>query len=165
MNWYMKWSIQWFADMKSSAAMILAVMSAIFAIAQRSLKSQDFNGVWTRDLAMPVRRSNQLSYEATDVGSWSFVGSNVPVMNESTNEKLYEMDRILNCWSPEFLRLLYASAKIAFITARIIASLNLLLLVINGLTNLNLCTVLHLALLWYGISNHNSFEVTFFNTS
>ena len=41
-------------------------------------KIQDFNGVWTRDLAIPVRRSNQLSYEATDVGSWSFVGSNVP---------------------------------------------------------------------------------------
>ena len=34
-------------------------------------KSQDFNGVWTRDLAIPVRHSNQLSYEATDVGSWS----------------------------------------------------------------------------------------------
>ena len=31
-----------------------------------------------------LRRSNQLSYEATDVGSWSFVGSNVPVRNEST---------------------------------------------------------------------------------
>ena len=31
-------------------------------------KSQDFNGVWTRDLAIPVRRSNQLSHEATDVG-------------------------------------------------------------------------------------------------
>ena len=28
-------------------------------------KSQDFNGVWTRDLTIPVRRSNQLSYEAT----------------------------------------------------------------------------------------------------
>ena len=28
-------------------------------------KSQDFNGVWTRDLAIPVRRSNQLNYEAT----------------------------------------------------------------------------------------------------
>ena len=46
-------------------------------------KIQDFNGVWTRDLAIPVRRSNQLSYEATDVGSWSFVGSNGPVRNES----------------------------------------------------------------------------------
>ena len=42
-------------------------------------KIQDFNGVWTRDFAIPVRRSNQLSYEATDVGSWSFVGSNSPV--------------------------------------------------------------------------------------
>ena len=47
-------------------------------------KIQDFNGIWARDLAIPVRRSNQLSYEATDVGSWSFVGSNVPVRNEST---------------------------------------------------------------------------------
>ena len=36
-----------------------------------------FRGL-NRDLAIPVRRSNQLSYEATDVGSWSFVGSNVP---------------------------------------------------------------------------------------
>ena len=51
--------------------MILAVMNAIYAIAW---KSQDFNRVWTRDLAIPVRRSNQLSYEATDVESWSFVG-------------------------------------------------------------------------------------------
>ena len=33
----------------------------------------------------PVRRSNQLSYEDTDVGSWSFVGSYVPVINKSTN--------------------------------------------------------------------------------
>ena len=36
----------------------------------RSLKIiQDFNG-FNRDLAIPVRCSNQLSYEATDVGSW-----------------------------------------------------------------------------------------------
>ena len=35
-------------------------------------KSQDFNGVWTCDFAIPVRRSDQQSYEATDVGSWSF---------------------------------------------------------------------------------------------
>ena len=47
-------------------------------------KIQDFNVVWTPDLAILVRRSNQLSYEATDVGSWSLVGSNVPMRNEST---------------------------------------------------------------------------------
>ena len=35
----------------------------------------DFNGMWTRDLAIPVRCSNQLSYEATDVGSWSLLSS------------------------------------------------------------------------------------------
>ena len=46
---------------------------------------------------MPVRRSNQLSYEATDVGSWSYVGTYVPVMNESTDEMIYEKNQILNC--------------------------------------------------------------------
>ena len=34
----------------------------------RSLKKiQDFDGIWTPDLSIPVQRSNQLSYEATDV--------------------------------------------------------------------------------------------------
>ena len=58
-------------------------MNAIYAIANiEAWKSQDFNGVWTRNLAIPVRRSKQLSYEATDVESWSFVGSNKPVRNK-----------------------------------------------------------------------------------
>ena len=55
-------------------------------------KSQDLNGVWTRDLAIPVRRSNQLSYEATDVEDWSFVSSNEPVKNGC--EVIYEMFHI-----------------------------------------------------------------------
>ena len=33
-------------------------------------KSQDFNRVWTRDLAIPVRRSNQLSYEVTNISGF-----------------------------------------------------------------------------------------------
>ena len=50
--------------------MILAVMNAIYAIAYiEAWKIQDFNGVWTRDLVISVWRSNQLSYEATDIGS------------------------------------------------------------------------------------------------
>ena len=48
-----------------------------------------FNGVWTRDLAIPVQRSNQQSYEATNVGSWSFMTSNQPVKNGC--EVIYEM--------------------------------------------------------------------------
>ena len=55
----------------------------ILQLRREAWKIQDFNGVWTRDLAIPVRHSNQMSYEATDVGSWSFVGSNGPVRNES----------------------------------------------------------------------------------
>ena len=73
--------------------MILAVMNAIYAIAyiqDRTL--QDFNGVWTSDLAIPVLRSSQLSYEATDGGSWSLLGSNKPVRNEC--EVIYEIFHI-----------------------------------------------------------------------
>ena len=53
--------------------MILAVMNVIYAIAYiEAWKSQDFNGIWTHDLAIPLRPSNQLSYEAADIGNWSF---------------------------------------------------------------------------------------------
>ena len=46
-----------------------------------------FNGVWTRDLAIPVRCSTmQLSYEATDVGSRSIVDSYVPVKEMCVND-------------------------------------------------------------------------------
>ena len=57
--------------------MILAHMNAIAHV--EAWKILDFNGVWTRDLVIPVRRSNQLGNEATDVGKWLFVGSNEPV--------------------------------------------------------------------------------------
>ena len=57
--------------MWNQVAMILTVMKAIYAIVYiEAWKSQDFNGVWTRDLEIPVRDPNQLSYEATDIGSW-----------------------------------------------------------------------------------------------
>ena len=69
-------------------------MNAIKQLRREAWKSQDFNGVWTRDLAIPVQRSNQLSYEATDVGSLSFVSSNEPVKNGC--EVVYEMFHILN---------------------------------------------------------------------
>ena len=65
-------------------------------------KSQEFNGVWARDLAIPVRRSNQLTYEATNVGSWLFVSSNEPVKNGF--EVIYEMFHILNSSKPWSLR-------------------------------------------------------------
>ena len=76
--------------------MILVVMNAIYAIAYvEAWKSQDFNRVWPCDLAIVVRRSNQLSYEAIDVGSWSFVGPEEPVRNE--REVIHEKFHILNC--------------------------------------------------------------------
>ena len=76
--------------------MVLAVMNAIYAIAYlEAWKSQDFNRVWTCDLAIVVRGSNQLSNEGTDVGSWSFVGTEEPLRNEC--EVIYEIFHILNC--------------------------------------------------------------------
>ena len=63
--------------------MILAVMNAVYAIAYiEAWKSQDFNRVWTREHAISVQHSNQLRYEATDVGSWLFVGPKEPVRND-----------------------------------------------------------------------------------
>ena len=42
-------------------------------------KIQDFNRVWTSDLAITGAMLHQLSYEATDVGSRLIVGSYVPM--------------------------------------------------------------------------------------
>ena len=54
-------------------------------------------GVWTSDTALPVRLQ-PLTYQATDIGNWSFVDWYVPVMNELTsNEMINEMYHILNC--------------------------------------------------------------------
>ena len=39
--------------------------------------------------------SNQLSYEATDIGSWSLVGGKEPVRNECEVE--YEIFQTFNC--------------------------------------------------------------------
>ena len=55
-------------------------------------KIQDFNGVWTRDLAITGAMLYQLSYEATDVGSRSIVGSYVPVKEMSVNDIWYEFN-------------------------------------------------------------------------
>ena len=49
-------------------------------------KIQEVNGVWTRDLAITGAMLYQLSYEATDVGSRSIVGSYVPVKEMSVND-------------------------------------------------------------------------------
>ena len=52
--------------------MILPVVNAIYAIAQKSWeKTYDFNGISIRDLAIPVGRSTHLSYKATDLERWS----------------------------------------------------------------------------------------------
>ena len=73
----------WTADMKSSELWSSQLRTQFLQLQREASKIQGFNRVWTRDLAIPVRRSNQLSYEVTNIGSWSFMSSNGPVRNES----------------------------------------------------------------------------------
>ena len=69
--------------------MILAVLKTFFSnCVEKPEKVKTLTGFEPRDLAIPVRRSKQLSYEATDVGSRSFVGPSIPVMNERTIETI-----------------------------------------------------------------------------
>ena len=56
-------------------------------------ENKDFNEVWTLDLAIPVRCSNQLSYEAIDVGSSSIMCSYVSVKGMNVID-LYEINDI-----------------------------------------------------------------------
>ena len=72
---------------------------------EKSEKIQDFKVVWTCDLAMPVRRSNQLSYEVRRIG---IARSRVQAPLESC---------ICSGFSTQLLRLSWS-------TARIIASLD-----------------------------------------
>ena len=62
-------------------------------------KIQDFKGIWTRDLGIPVRRSTQLSYEATDFESWSFVGCNVPLRDLKSRKLEITFVRCGELWS------------------------------------------------------------------
>ena len=67
-----KWSSQWTQFMESCK--------------EAWKKIQDFNGVWTHDLTITAAMLYQLSYEATDVGSRSIVGSYFPVKEMSVTD-------------------------------------------------------------------------------
>ena len=73
-----------FIKRRSSGAMSLAVMNAIFCNCLK--KPENFRTSTGFEPVTSQYRCDALtnSYEATDVGRWSFVDSNVPVRNEST---------------------------------------------------------------------------------
>ena len=73
--------------------MILAVVQ----LRKKPEKIQDFNEIWTRDLAVLVRCSNQPSYEATDVENRSIMCSYVPVKKMNVIEKSYIIYFIYIC--------------------------------------------------------------------
>ena len=94
-KWFMKCFLYWTADLKSSKLWSSQLWMQFKQLRIEAWKSQDFNGVWTCDLAIPLRRSNQLSYEATDVGSRSFVNSNEPM--KIGCEVIHEMFMLFAC--------------------------------------------------------------------
>ena len=80
----MRLSLKWVTDFTLNSGLSIIIKNWIkwkkfpavteFMRLLKNLKKiQDFNGIWTRNLAIPVRCSNQLSYEATEIGSWSIV--------------------------------------------------------------------------------------------
>ena len=75
----------------------------LFNCVKKPENFQDFGEVWTRDLAIPVWCSNQLSYEAIDVGSRSVVGSYVPVKEMNVND-VYEINHI---WIADMIYFVY----------------------------------------------------------
>ena len=66
MKWYMKWIINELRIWNQVKLWSSQLWTQFLQLRKEAWKIQDFNGVWTRDLAIPVRRSNQLSDEATD---------------------------------------------------------------------------------------------------
>ena len=86
----MRLSLKWVTDFTINSGLAIIIKNWIkwkkfpavteFMRLLKNLKKiQDFNEIWTRNLAIPVRCSNQLSYEATEIGSWSIVFIYVPV--------------------------------------------------------------------------------------
>ena len=79
----MKHFIYWTANVKSSELWYSQLLKQFMQLyIKKPETSQDFNRFWTRDLVILVRCSNQLSYDATDIGSWSFVAPKEPVRND-----------------------------------------------------------------------------------
>ena len=74
-SYNIEYFICWNGDVKSSKLWASQLWKQFMQLPiWKPAKTQDFNRVWTYDLATMVRWSNQLSYGATDVWSWSFVG-------------------------------------------------------------------------------------------
>ena len=80
-KWYMKCFVYSTGDLKSSTLWSSQLWTQFKQLRIEAWKSKYFNRVWHCDLTIPVWCSNQLSYEATHIGSWTFVSSNEPVRN------------------------------------------------------------------------------------
>ena len=68
LKWYMKCILYELRIWNQVKLWSSQLWTQFLRLRKEAWKIKDFNGVWTRDLAIPVQRSNQLSYEATDVG-------------------------------------------------------------------------------------------------
>ena len=62
----------WTADMKSNEEWSSQLWSQFFQLRKEAWKTQDFNGAWTRDLAIPVRRSTNWATKPLTLGAGQF---------------------------------------------------------------------------------------------
>ena len=85
---YMKWIIYELRIWNQVKLWSSQLWTQFLQLRKEAWEIQDFNGVWTRDLAIPVRRSNQLNYEATNVRNWSFVCSQQCSREEWINDDI-----------------------------------------------------------------------------
>ena len=73
-KWYMKYLIYWTVDLKSSKLWSSQLWTQFKQWRIEAWKNQDFSRVWTRDLAIPVQRSNQLS-DWVEYHNWENIGN------------------------------------------------------------------------------------------
>ena len=81
--------------MKTNEEWSTQLWKQFMQLREKSELIHDFNEIWTCDLAIPMRCSNQLSHEATGVGSWSIMCLYVPV-KEMNLKYVYEINHRRN---------------------------------------------------------------------
>ena len=89
-------------DLKSSKLWSSQLWRQFKQLCIEAWKSQDFNGVWTCDLTIPVRRSNQLSYKATDVGNIYYINIYVNIVSVIFHISLHKHLKLLKNTSELF---------------------------------------------------------------
>ena len=114
---YMKWILYELRMWNQVKLWSSQLWAQFLQLRREAWKIQDFNGVWTRDLAIPVRHSNQLSYEPLTSGAGHLWVLIVPWgMNQWWNG-IYEMNLIWTGNMKSSEAMIFAVGNAIFATA------------------------------------------------